>query len=94
MGSGQEFQEDGTVDWQVATYTDRPECSENTNGSKVWTAGCNHAEYRCDSQSQVESPSSTEDVASESPEDGAEEQANILGEGEELLSVRLALNCL
>lgn len=92
MRSGQEFQEDGTVDWQVATHADGPECSENANCGKVWTAGCNHSEYRCYSQSQVKSPSSTEDVASESPEDGTEEQTNVLGESEELRSVRIVLN--
>jgi hypothetical protein len=81
----QEFEKQSAIDWQIAADTDTPKGGESTNGCKVGTASCNHAENGCDANGQVERPSPAENVASEPPEYGAKEETDILGKSEELL---------
>ena len=83
MAPRQEFQEDSTVNRQIATNANTPQRRKDADGSEVWRAGCDETEDRGDADGEVERPAAPEDVAAEAPEDGAEEEADILGEGEE-----------
>lgn len=84
MRSWQELEEYGAVNGQVSTDSNRPESREDTDSGEIRTAGCNHTKNGCDANSEIERPSSTENVAAEAPEDGAEKQTDVLGECEEL----------
>lgn len=73
MTGREKFKKDGAVYWKVSAHPNRPQCSEDADGCEVRTAGSDHTEYCCDSDGEIESPSSPEDVASEAPEDSPEE---------------------
>ena len=80
MRPGQEFQEDRRVHRKVTTNTDGPECSERAYSSEIGAACCNHAKYGSNTNGKIEGPSSAKYVTAKSPEDGPEEETDILGQ--------------
>jgi len=80
MGSGKEFQKDGRIDREVASYSERPECSEGANGSEVGRACSKQAKECRDAESGIESVSTTENITSEAPENGPSKKSYVLGQ--------------
>ena len=83
MTPRQELEKDRTINRQIATNAHTPQCCKHANGSEIRRAGCNETKDRGDTDGEIERPTAPEDIAAEAPEDGAEEEADILGEGEE-----------
>lgn len=83
MAPRQEFQKDRTINRQVATNANTPQRRKDADGSEVRRASCDQTEDRGDADGEIERPSAPEDVAAEAPEDGTEEEADVLGEREE-----------
>ena len=61
--AGEEFEEDGAVDGQVAAYSDGPEGGEAADRCEVGGAGCDEAEDGGDADGEVEGPAPAEYVA-------------------------------
>ena len=83
MTPRQELEKDRTINRQIATNAHTPQCCKHANGSEIRRAGCNETKDRGDTDGEVERPAAPEDVAAKTPEDGAEEEADVLGEREE-----------
>lgn len=77
----------GIWERNVPTNTNRPKRSKDSNSSEIWTSSCNHAKHGSDAYRGVERKAPPEDVAAEAPEYGAEEETNVLCEGEELYNI-------
>ena len=82
MGRWQELEEDGTIDGEVATHAEAPQGGKDANGGEIGRTSRDHTPDGGEAESEIKSPLAAEDVAAEPPEDGAGEEADVLGEGE------------
>ena len=80
MRSGEEFEEDGAVDGEVATDAHTPEGGKDADGGEVGGTGRDEAEDGGDADGEIESQPSTEDVTAKAPKDGPRQQADVLRE--------------
>lgn len=79
----EELEEDGRVDGEVAAHAEGPHGGKDTGGGEGRGASGDQAPDGGEAKGKVEGPFAAKDVASEAPEDGAGEQADVLGHGEQ-----------
>lgn len=83
VGPGQELEEDGRVDGEVAADAEGPEGREDADGGEGGGGGGDEAPQGSQAERQVEGPAAPEDVAPEAPEHGAGEEPDVLRERQE-----------
>jgi hypothetical protein len=83
MASRQELQENCRVNRKITSNANTPQRREAPNRSKIRRSCGDQTKDSRYAEGQVESPSSTEDVAAKAPEDGADEETNVLCQAEQ-----------
>lgn len=83
MSSWYEFEEDGTINRLVASSAEADECAKCCNGHKVGTAGARDAGHSRDQKRDVEGEAAANEVGSHGPECRSNDQARVLGDGQE-----------
>jgi hypothetical protein len=68
---GQEFEQEGTIDGQVASNAETNACVQSTSSDPVGCGTCSNTEDTSDEESAVESETATDNVRHDAPEGGA-----------------------